>query len=233
MSESYCPRLSEASILLPLLRAHLAAAPSRHSLPGALAVDLLPIVDDRLFGYDLVPDRETPSHLTLGCNAKGEPVLRMKSYGAETPNGLRLAAVNGRTIARKAPDLRQIRWRDARFPDWPSAAASAWTQLALLLPEGPRQRVEVNEGGHRFLDEALRIAHAHLATWDPFIRFFGLPDEAQHGFALHGTAGEHGTLVAQRPDIWILRWKSPPHAIYEEWSVVPPDRDAATGLTRA
>jgi hypothetical protein len=72
-----------------------------------------------------------------------------------------------------------------------------------------------------------------LAAWDPFIRFFGLPNEAQHGFALHGAAGERGELISQRLDIWILRWKSPPNAIYEEWSVVLPDRDAATEPTRA
>ena len=74
---------------------------------------------------------------------------------------------------------------------------------------------------------ALSIAHSHLAHWNPFIQFFGLPDEAQQGFALKGANGENGELVFQRPDIWMLRWRAPPQAVYESWSVVVPDLDAA------
>jgi hypothetical protein len=77
-------------------------------------------------------------------------------------------------------------------------------------------------------DEALSIAHSHLAHWNPVIQFFGLPDEAQQGFALEGAKGEHGELVFQRPDIWMLRWKAPPQAVYESWSVALPDPDAAS-----
>ncbi len=233
MSESYCPRLSEAGNLLPLLRAHLVAAAARHSLPGFVSLDLLPIVDDGLFGYELVPDGEARICLTIGCNGEGEPMLRRTSYGADAPNTLRLASVNGQMVTRNVPGARHAERRDSRFPDWPSAVASAWAQLAARSPGRPRRHVELNETAHRFLDEALSIAYSHLAAWDPFIRFFGLPNEAQHGFALHGAAGEHGELISQRLDMWILRWKSPPHAIYEEWSVVLPDRDAATEPTRA
>jgi hypothetical protein len=233
MSESYCPRLSEAKTLLPLLRSHLAAAAARHWLRGAVSLDLLPIVEDEHFGYELVPDRETRVGLTIGCNGKGVPMLRTTSYSADAPNTLRLAAVNGRTVTRDPTGTRRAQRHEFLFPDWPSAVESAWAQLGAQLPDGPRRQIELNETVHRVLDIALSMAHSHLAAWDPFIRFVGLPNEAQLGFALHGAAGEHGELVWQRPDIWILRWKYPPHAIYEEWSVVLPDRDAATEVTRA
>jgi hypothetical protein len=146
---------------------------------------------------------------------------------------LRLAAVNGQTVTRIAPGTRHAHRRESLFLDWPSAAAAAWAELAAQLPDRPRRQAEVKQTVHRVLDEALAVAHSHLAAWDPCIRFIGLPNEAQHGFALHRTAGEYGELVWQRPDIWILRWKAPPRAIYEEWSVVLPDRDAATEVTRA
>jgi hypothetical protein len=74
---------------------------------------------------------------------------------------------------------------------------------------------------------ALSIAQSHLAPWNPFIQFCGLPNEAQQGFALTGAKGEHGELVFQRPDIWMLRWKAPPQAVYESWSVALPDPDVA------
>lgn len=233
MSESYCPRLSEAKTLLPLLRAHLVAAAACHSLPVAVSLDLVPIVDDGVFGYELTPDRETRVFLTLGCNRTGVPMLRKTSYGTHAPSALRLAAVNGQTVTDMAPATRHAHRRESLFPDWPSAVAAALAELATLLPDRPRRQAELNESMHRVLDEALATAHSHLAAWDPCIRFVGLPNEAQQGFALQGAAGEHGELVSQRPDMWILRWKSPPHAIYEEWSVVLPDRDAAAELTRA
>jgi hypothetical protein len=233
MSESYCPRLSEARDLLPLLRAHLAAAASRHALPGAVSLDLLPIVDDGLFGYELAPERPTRVWLTLGCNGNGVPMLRTTWCGPVAPHRLRLATVDGREVARHVPGARRDQRRESLFPDWPSAAAAAWAQLAAPSPARRGRLVVPDESAHRLLDAALSTAYSYLAAWDPFIRFFGLPNEAQHGFVLHGAAGEHGELVAQRPDIWILRWKAPPHAVYEEWSVVLPDRDAATEPTRA
>jgi len=117
--------------------------------------------------------------------------------------------------------------RDTRFPHWAAAAESAWAQLLVLFPERPRQPVVVSEHMHQCLDQALSIANSHLAKWDPFIRFFGAPNEAQLGFALTGAGREHGELVFQRPDIWMLRWKAPPEAVYESWSVVIPDQDTA------
>jgi hypothetical protein len=112
--------------------------------------------------------------------------------------------------------------------DWPAAAEAAWAQLLCLFAARPRQPATVPEHVHRCLDEALAIAQSHLAPWNPFIRFCGLPNEAQQGFALRGAKDEYGELVFQRPDIWMLRWKAPPWAVYESWSVVLPDLDVAS-----
>ena len=229
MSGSFCPRLSEARHLLPLLRSHLVAAAACYPLPVGLTIDLVPIVEDGLFGYELVPDRQTHTYVTIGCNAQGEPVLRKTSYGLGAANALQLVAVNGHLQSRGERATRfSIQQRDAHFVDWPAAAEAAWAQLLVLFPGRPRQPAAVREHVHRCLDEALSIAHSHLAPWNPFIQFCGLSDEAEQGFALKGAKGEHGELVFQGPDIWMLRWKAPPQAVYESWSVVLPDADAAS-----
>ena len=228
VSTTFCPRLSEARHLLPLLRSHLVAAASRHPLSAGLALDLLPIVEDGLFGYELVPDREAHTYVTLGCNRQGEPVLRKTLYGVGARNTLQLVAVNGHILSRSERAARySTQQRDFHFADWPAAVESAWVHLLALFPERPRQPVAVREHMHRCLDEALSIAHSHLAHWNPFIQFCGMPNEAQHGFVLTGAKGERGELVFQRPDIWMLRWKAPPQAVYDSWSVLLPDADAA------
>lgn len=228
-NRSFCPRLSEASHLLPLLRSHLIAAASRYPLPVGLTIDLLPIVEDGLFGYELVPDRKTHTYVIIGCNAQGEPVLRKTLYGVGAPDALQLVAVNGHILSRSERASRySTQQRDSRFADWPAAAESTWAQLLFLFPERPRQPVALREHEHRCLDEALSIARSHLAQWNPFIQFCGLPNEAQVGFALKSANGEHGELIFQRPDIWMLRWKAPPEAVYESWSVTLPDLDAAS-----
>ena len=228
MSGLFWPRLSEAMHLLPLLRRHLVAAASRYALTPGLTIDLVPIVEDGLFGYELLPDRNTHTYVTIGCNAQGEPVLRKTLYGVGAPSALQLVAVNGHILSRSERASRySTQQRDSHFPDWPAAAESAWAQLLILFPKRPRQPIAVRENVHRCLDEALSIAHSHLAYWNPFIQFCGLPNEAQLGFALKGANSEHGELVFQRPDIWMLRWRAPPQAVYETWSVVVPDLDAA------
>ena len=228
MFRSFCPRLSEARQLLPLLRSHLIAAASRYPLATGMALDLLPIVEDGLFGYELVPDRDAHTYATIGCNAQGEPALRKTSYGVGADHALHLVAVNGQILARRERAARySTRQRESQFPDWPAAAEAAWVQLLCLYPERPREPIVVRQHMHRCLDEAMLIAQSHLTPWNPFIEFCGLPNEAQHGFALRGAKGEQGELVFQRPDIWMLRWKAPPQAVYESWSVVLPDPDAA------
>jgi hypothetical protein len=227
MPVSYCPTLSEAQHLLPLLRSHLVAAAFRYPLPAGLALDLLPIVEDGLFGYELIPDRNTHTYVSIGCNAQGEPVLRKTSYGVGAPSALQLVGANGQILSRNGRASRYgTQQRDSCFPDWPSAADSAWAHLLFLFPERPRQPVAVREHVHRCLDEALSIAHSHLSPWNPFIQFYGLPNEAQLGFALKDANGGHGELVFQRPDIWMLRWKAPRQAVYESWSVTLPNYDA-------
>ena len=233
MSQFFCPRLSEAKHLLPFLRSHLIAAAPRFPLAAGVALELLPIVEDGLFGYELVPDRQMHTYVTIGCNARGEPVLRRTLYGMGAPNALQLVAVNGYVLSRSERAARySTQQRDAHFPDWTAAVEAAWAQLLILFPERPRRPVVMRENVHRCLDEALSVAHAHLAEWNPFIQFCGLPNEAQQGFALSGAHGEHGELVFQRPDIWMLRWKAASNAVYESWSVVLPDLDATSDLAR-
>ena len=220
MTECFYPRLSLARDFLPVLRAQLVAAASRHPLSGGLTLDLLPVVEDGVFGYELVSDRNTHTYLTVGCNARREPIVRKTTYG-DAGNALCLVAVDGKILSRTERSARyHVRQRDTLFSDWPAAAESALVQLLSLFPDRPRQPVTLRERAHRSLDEALSVAYSHLAQWDPFIHFCGLANEAQLGFALTGSHGQHGELVFQRPDIWMLRWKAPPQAVYESWSVV-------------
>jgi hypothetical protein len=71
-SRPVLPRLSEAQRFLPLLRGHLLSAAARR--PLATTFDVVPIVEDELFGYELVPDRKTQSYLIIGCNPQGAGV---------------------------------------------------------------------------------------------------------------------------------------------------------------
>jgi hypothetical protein len=234
MQSSYCPRLSEAKTLLPLLRAQLIAAAPRYSLPNNISLDLLPIVEDGLFGYELVPDRNTHTYLTIGWYETGKPVLRRTLCCVDAPSTLRLAALNGKSVSRSNFGSRNCpQQRDARFAETADAVDAGLSQLVALFPEQPRKTVEFQVNMHRYLDEALVTAHAYLARWNPFIEFFGLPDEAQFGFALKGLHGECGELVSRRPDMWVLRWKSPEAVIYEEWAVMLPELDATSESARA
>ena len=216
-SRSFCPRLSEASQLLPLIRRYLVAAAPR-SL--ATTIELLPIVEDGLFGYELVPDGEMHIYPIIGCNANGEPVLRKNSYGGDAPHALRLVAVDGRLLSRRGRATRNsIQRSDSLFPNWLAAAESAWAQLAPQFPDLPRRDPVLHEIADQWLDKALVVARSHLVRWDPFIAFFGLPKEEQMGFALNGACGEHGQLVLHHPDTWALRWNAPPEVVCESWSL--------------
>jgi hypothetical protein len=221
-NRSFRPRLSEARELLPR---HLSAAASRR--PLATALDLVPIVEDGLFGYELIADRETHTYPILGCNAQGQPVLRKTSYAVGGPDALQLVAVNGRLLSRSERAARYtVQRSELLFSDWIAAAESAWEQLHILFPDPPRRTPILREGMHRYLDRALSVAHSHLLRWDPFIQFFGLPDEAQMGFELTGAGGEHGELTFEQPDIWALRWSAPPEVVNETWSLAPDDFNA-------
>ena len=228
MPSSLYPRLSEAKQLLPLVRGHLAAVASRYPLPTRIGFDLMPIVEDGLFGYEVLPDLTTHTYLTIGRDTQGRSVVRRTLYCASTPDALQLVAANGHALSRRERASRHsAQQRDARFSDWTAAAESTLAQLVNVFPHRPRRPMIRREDVHRCFDEALVIAHSYLAHWDPFIHFCGLPNEAQQGFALSGPNGACGKLIFQAPDIWMLRWKAPPQAVYESWSVVLPDPDAA------
>ena len=228
-NRSCCPRLSEAGHLLPLLRGYLVGAAPR---PLATALDLVPIVEDGLFGYELVPDREGHAYPIIGRNAQGEPVLRKNSCGAVTFNALRLVTADGGFQYQSRRAARQrIQRRDTPYPNWLAAAESAWAHLLLPCADMPRKTAILGENAHRSLDRALAVAYSHLDAWDPFIEFLGLPNEAQLGFVLSGTDGERGTLILQQPDTWALRWNAPPAVVKRSWS--PKLRDNETGSDRA
>jgi hypothetical protein len=233
MPQQLRPRLSAATRLLPLLRSHLRSAASRIPWSAGPAFELLPIVEAGLFGYELVPDHETNTYISLGCDARGEPVLRTAWYGMAAASPVQLAALNGHLLSQPERAARHgARQRDLHFPDWTAAADAGWAQILRLVPGRPRRPVVLNENLHRGLDEALSVASSHLAPWNPFIEFCGLPNEAQRGFALSGAGSERGELVFQRPDIWMLRWKAPPLALYESWSVSVPHLQARSNWPR-
>ena len=232
MLTGFCPRLSEAKTLLPVLRAQLAVAAARHTLPSNVSLELLPIVEDGLFGYELVPDRQTHTYLMIGYRQTGQAVVRRTLFCEHAPSALRLAALDGKPVAGDRVVNRQLaQQRDSDFADIFTAIDSALAQLVTLFPGRPRKPIEVQVDVHRYLDEALVIAHTYLRDLNPHIRFCGLPQEAQYGFALIGDHGEHGELVSRRPDMWVLRWKSSAADIYEEWAIALPPISKAPGAT--
>ena len=159
-------------------------------------------------------------------------------YDTRAPSALHLVTVHGRTLSQPERDTRfHAQRRDSQFNDWPEAVEALWNRLATLFPGHPRQPVALPDARNRSLEGALSVAWTYLAPWDPFIMFCGLPHEAELGFVLGGATGGHGLLIYQRPDIWMLRWKAPPDAIYESWSVVLPaavdhERNAGTASRR-
>ena len=226
------PRISQAKELLPLIRDHLVAAAAHHSLPAGLSLELLPIVEDGLVGYEFLPNQATNSYLTIGCDDRAVPVLRQRRYRADTKGGLRVAALNGRTLS--SGDRRaggNLRRRDAILPDWTATAEAAWIELASLFPQQPRHSIDVDEACQHGLDEALEIAHSHLSEWDPCIDFCGVPDEAQYGFALTHANGGRGLLASRQPGHWVLWFQCPYAAINEEWALLSPNGDALPWAT--
>lgn len=213
------PRLSEAWELLPLIRVELIAAAGRHTLPAGLALDLLPIVEQGVFGYEFQPDRESCDYVTIGRDDKAKPVVRRSQYCPEAPGTLRLATIDGRVVSvRDVDPWRRIRHRDLASTDWPAAAEAAWAELDALFGDSPRRAIEIHDARHREQDDALAFAHRHLAVADPRIEFCGVPDEAQYGYALIGSRGEHGQLSLRAPGTWALRWESAARVLSEQWT---------------
>ena len=235
MTDAFRPRLSEAKHILPLLRERIVDMSMARPLPKGLSIELVPIVEEGLFGFELETNRETHTYLIIGCNAQDAPVIRETVYDTRAPSALQLVAMHGQTLSRPEREARfHAQRRDSQFKDWPAAVEALWNRLSALFPGHPRQPVALPDARNRSLEGALSVAWTFLAQWDPFIMFCGLPDEAELGFALGDANGGHGVLIYQRPDIWMLRWKAPPDAIYESWSVVVPvidvERNAGNGF---
>ena len=218
MPESRCPRLSQAMLLLPLLRAQLGGAASRYSLPAGLAIDLLPIVENGVFGYELLPNRDTHTYVTFGADADDAPIVRRNLYCTFAPSALRLATVGGRPLLQDELDAwDDIEQRDTRYSDWPSAAAAVWAELAKLFADRRRYTIAIHDAGHAALDDTLATARLWLRSSDPSIEFCGLPEEAQYGFVLKGARGGHGNLVLRSRGWWELHWTTPTTSVHEQW----------------
>jgi len=184
-----------------------------------MEVSLLPVCEDGLLGYELVPDREAHTYLILGCNVQGQPVLRKTTYGVGRAGTVELVAVNGHLLSRADRAARySAQPRDYRLPDWTAAAESALTQLSVLFQDRPLLTFASSDKVLG-LEHALSIAYSRLIRWDPIIQVFGLPNEAELGFALAGTNGEAGALAFRPPDLWTLHWNAPPDVIHESWSL--------------
>jgi hypothetical protein len=221
MTDAFRPHLSEANRILPLLRERIVDTSMAHPLPKGLSIELVPIVEEGLFGFELETDRETHTYLIIGCNAQGAPVIREAIYDIRAPRALQLVTVHGQRLSRSDREARfRAQRHDSQFNDWPDAVEALWNRLSTLFPRHPRQPAAIPDARNRSLEGALSVAWTHLERWDPFIMFCGLPDEAELGFALGDATYGHGVLIYQRPDIWMLRWKAPPDAVYESWSVV-------------
>ena len=228
MPHDRCPHLSQAMLLLPLLRAQLGGVASRYSLPEGLEIDLLPIVEDGLFGYEVVPNRDTHTYMTIGADANDAPIVRSNLYCASAPSALRAATVSGRPLLQHELDAwDEIEQRDVRYSDWRSAAAAVWAELARLFADTPRYAITVHDARHAAFDQALGIARSRLRGCDPSIEFCGIPDEAQYGYVLKDARGGHGNLVLRSRGSWELHWTTRASHIDEQWRASPFDGEAA------
>ena len=174
MAGSLYPRLSQAKDLLPKIRAHLIDAASRHSLPAGFSLDLVPIVEDGLVGYEFLPNWATWTYLTIGCDERCEPVLRVSTYRAEAPSVLRVASVDGRAApagrARRRASPPAARLRPVRLAvgcrSGMDRARGAVSGGAAAMHRGPRLSVRVPRRG---AGDRLR-APGRLRSLDRFLR---------------------------------------------------------------
>jgi len=226
MPEARCPRLSHAMLLLLLLRAELGNAASRYSFPAGLEAELLPIVEDGLLGYEIVPNRDTHTYLMLGADANNAPVVRRNLYCTSAPSALRVATVSGSALMQHEIDAwDDIEQRDVCYPDWRSATAAVWSELATLFADTPRYAIAIHDAEHAAFDRTLAVARTRLRGCDPSIEFCGIPEEGQYGFVLKSARGGHGNLVLRSRGAWELHWTTATTQIDEQW----PARQASDG----
>jgi hypothetical protein len=69
-------------------------------LAARVSLDLVPILEEKVLGYELTAIGDAETCLTLGCKPDGEPVLRKETLSNALPRALQLVALDGRTIAR-------------------------------------------------------------------------------------------------------------------------------------
>ncbi|MDQ6620971.1 MAG: hypothetical protein M3Z31_14975 [Pseudomonadota bacterium] len=157
----------------------------------------------------------------IGMTRQGMPVVRTSFYSVDAPGVLKLATSDGATV-QAATRRGRSQQRETCFDGWDSAADAAWMALGRTFPGHSWRGAVLQTAEQRCLEIALSTTYSYVARWDPFVRFCGVPGEATQGFVLSGEDNEHGELIFQRPDIWMLRWKAPPDAVYESWSVALP-----------
>lgn len=221
MPQVLYPLVSQAAAILPVVRGHIVEAAGKCNLPVGFSLDMVPILEEDLFGYELTPLGAAETCLTLGCKADGEPVLRKECLTHSLVDAPRLASVNGRPVDHRLQSVRSRQGRrDFRFSDWAAAAKFACDELEALFPGAPRRPPALNLGPNASLERALFAVATRLAQWNPFIHFCGLPNEEQLGYALCGIDGGRGELMFRHPDRWTLHWKSTREIVREAWTVV-------------
>ena len=219
MEVALWPRLSVATAVLPRIRHDLVAHADTLDGRKGREITLCAIVEDGLFGYELVPSVMTLPFLIMGCGEDGIPRLRRTLFDPTRDSGLRLAALHGRAIRGTRPRRpNRPREDESLYADWPTAAAYAWKDLSGAVSGDPRTW-DASMAECRSLENALAIASLHLAEWDPGIDFCGLSNQAELGLPLRGIAGESGTLTRKRPDIWVLNWVAEQTVVAREWSI--------------
>ena len=213
------PRLSVATAILPRIRHELVVQAAALDGTQGREIALCPIVEDGLFGYELVPSVMTLPFLIMGCAEDGIPRLRRTLFDPTRDSGLRLAALHGRALRGTRPRMpKRPRQDEALYADWPTAAAYAWKDLSGAV-SGDRTTWDASMAECRSLENALAIASLHLAEWDPGIDFWGLSNQAELGLPLRGMGGESGTLTRKGPDIWVLSWVTKQTVVTREWSI--------------
>ena len=213
------PRLSDATAILPRIRHELVVQAATLDGTKGREIALCAIVEDGLFGYELVPSMMTLPFLIMGCAENGIPRLRRTLFDPTRDSGLRLAALHGRALRGTRPRMpKRSRQDEALYADWPTAAAYAWKDLSGAVG-GDRTTWDACMAECRSLENALAIASLHLAEWDPGIDFWGLSNQAELGLPLRGMGGESGTLTRKRPDIWVLSWVTKQTNLTREWSI--------------
>ena len=188
-SPAHDPRASSCGCGLPVIRYR----------PGS-RIDLLPIVEDGLVGYEFLPelgnDRRTSRSVATSAASRCCARAPYRARGAAASFGS--ASVDGRTLLPEERARRRASLPPSAIPSCPigrSAAEAAWTELAALFPEQPRQGIEVHDAPHAVprRGDGDRLRAPGRCRIRASI-FAACPDEAHYGFALKHADGGRGQL---------------------------------------